>query len=177
VSPNSNVTARKLYRVVGGGSTYLLLATLSQSPSSAVTTYTDTADDATLGAAAPSVNTASSKQVVQGSLTVTKPACHSVSSGLTATAGGAQVGALLLSSAYNFFATVTTTNDSSILPELTADNIGLFIVVRNNGANTMRVYPAVGETINGGAADAPVTIAAGASGNFVAVSASAWLMC
>jgi hypothetical protein len=100
-----------------------------------------------------------------------------VSSGLTALAGGAQVGATALVSAYNFFSTVASANNSSILPELTADNIGLFIVVRNNGANTMRVYPAVGETINGGAADAPITIAAGASANLVAVSASAWLSC
>ncbi len=177
VSPNSNVTARNLYRVVGGGSTYLFLVSLPQSPSSAATTYTDIIVDASLGAAAPSVNTASSKQIVQGSLTATKPFCHSVSSGLTALAGGAQVGATALVSAYNFFSTVASGNDSSILPELTADNIGLFIVVRNNGANTMRVYPAVGETIDGGAADAPITVAAGASANLVAVSASAWLSC
>lgn len=48
------VTARKLYRTTAGGSTYLLLATLSNNTA---TTYTDNTADAGLGAGAPTTNT------------------------------------------------------------------------------------------------------------------------
>jgi uncharacterized phiE125 gp8 family phage protein len=50
----SSVTARKLYRTVAGGSTYLLLATLADNTT---TVYTDNVADSSLGAGAPSVNT------------------------------------------------------------------------------------------------------------------------
>ena len=51
----SLVTARKIYRTVAGGSTYLLLATIADNTT---TTYTDNIADSSLGAEAPSVNTA-----------------------------------------------------------------------------------------------------------------------
>lgn len=57
----SLVTSRKLYRTVAGGSTYLLLATLSNNTA---TTYTDNIADASLGAAAPSTNTTSDPYLV-----------------------------------------------------------------------------------------------------------------
>jgi hypothetical protein len=47
------VTSRKIYRTTAGGSTYLLLATLSDNTT---TTYTDNIADASLGAAAPSTD-------------------------------------------------------------------------------------------------------------------------
>lgn len=50
----SAVTARKLYRTVAGGSTYLLLATISNNTA---TTYTDNIADSSLGAQAPTTNT------------------------------------------------------------------------------------------------------------------------
>jgi uncharacterized phiE125 gp8 family phage protein len=50
------VTARKIYRTVAAGSTYLLLATLADNTT---TVYTDNIADASLGAGAPSVNTTS----------------------------------------------------------------------------------------------------------------------
>ncbi|BBB65908.1 hypothetical protein UNDYM_1655 [Undibacterium sp. YM2] len=49
----SMVTARKVYRTIAGGSTYLLLTTLSNNTA---TTYTDNIADADLGAEAPSTN-------------------------------------------------------------------------------------------------------------------------
>lgn len=54
------VTARKLYRTVAGGSTYLLLATLADNTT---TTYTDNIADASLGAGAPSTNTTADPQL------------------------------------------------------------------------------------------------------------------
>lgn len=50
----SAVTARKLYRTTAGGSTYLLLATLSDNTT---TTYTDNIADVSLGAGVPTTNT------------------------------------------------------------------------------------------------------------------------
>lgn len=50
----SLVTARKLYRTIAGGSTYLLLATIADNTT---TVYTDNIADASLGAGAPSTNT------------------------------------------------------------------------------------------------------------------------
>lgn len=49
----SAVTARKLYRTIAGGSTYLFLATISDN---STTTYTDNTADSGLGAGAPSTN-------------------------------------------------------------------------------------------------------------------------
>lgn len=50
----SAVTARKLYRTLAGGSTYYLLATVTDN---STTSYTDNIADASLGAGAPSTNT------------------------------------------------------------------------------------------------------------------------
>ena len=50
----SGVTSRKIYRTAAGGSTYLLLATISNNTA---TTYTDNIADASLGAQAPTTNT------------------------------------------------------------------------------------------------------------------------
>ncbi len=54
-SPNVAVLARRLYRTSAGGSGLLLLATLADNTT---TSYHDSAADAALGAAAPTVNTA-----------------------------------------------------------------------------------------------------------------------
>lgn len=51
---SARCTARKIYRTAAGGSTYLLLATLSDN---STTIYTDNTADASLGAGAPSTNT------------------------------------------------------------------------------------------------------------------------
>jgi len=50
----SAVTARKLYRTIAAGATYLLLATIADNTT---TTYTDNTADASLGAQAPTTNT------------------------------------------------------------------------------------------------------------------------
>lgn len=50
----ATVTARKIYRTVAGGSTYLLLATIADNTT---TVYTDNTADSGLGAGAPTTNT------------------------------------------------------------------------------------------------------------------------
>ena len=58
---NAYVINRKIYRTAVGGSSYLLLTTLSDN---VTTTYNDIIADGSLGAAAPTVSTASPTQVV-----------------------------------------------------------------------------------------------------------------
>lgn len=57
----ANVTSRKVYRTAAGGSTYLLLTTLSNNTA---TTYTDNTADSGLGAQAPTSNTTSDPELV-----------------------------------------------------------------------------------------------------------------
>lgn len=54
------VTAREIYRTQAGGSTYLLVGTISDNTT---TTYTDNVADSALGAQAPTVNTTSDPQL------------------------------------------------------------------------------------------------------------------
>ena len=65
--------------------------------------------------------------------------------GLTALAGGGQTGATPLIEGVNRFTTVTTTGDSAILPLAVPGNR---VTVINAGANSMNVFPAVGQSIN-----------------------------
>jgi len=57
----SGVTQRKLYRTAAGGSTYLLLTTLTNNTA---TTYTDNIADGSLGAQAPTTNTTADPELV-----------------------------------------------------------------------------------------------------------------
>jgi hypothetical protein len=171
VSADGNVSSRKIYRTIGGGTEYLLLATLDDNTT---TTYTDTTADASLGAAAPTLNSAHSLQTINGLVKLSKPAIYGIERAITAGAGGTTAAAYQLSAEYSFIATVTTTNDGVRLPELSSVLIGSHVKVRNNGANVARIFPFTGQTINGGSADAAVTVAAGASAEFVADLATNW---
>lgn len=175
VSPNSNVTGRKIYRTAVGGSTYYYLATLSQSPAVALTTYTDSAADAALGVAtAPAVNTASSLATIQGNVALSKPPCFPLTNSITAGAGGTQGVAVPLTTTYNIITTVTTLNDSVLLPPLNANLIGTLVVVRNNGALASNVFPYSGQTINALGADTAISCGAAATLQFIAATASNW---
>lgn len=89
---------------------------------------------------------------------------YSTANGLTALAGGGQTGATLLAADINRFTTVGTAADSAILPVSVA---GMVIEVINSGANSMTVYPAVGETINALSANTGLAVAAGKTISFV----------
>jgi hypothetical protein len=170
VSPDGNVTHRKIYRTVGGGSTFLLLTTLDAS----TTTFIDTIADGSLGAAIPTLNSAHSRQIVNGILKLAKPTVMSVETGITAAAGGGQTNAYQLASEVSILAVVATTADSVKLPELSADQIGLHVTIANNGANSANIFPALAQDASAGANTA-VAIAATARAEFVAVSATAWV--
>ena len=91
--------------------------------------------------------------------------------GLTAYAGGGQTSATAMTARDNNFTTVATAADSAKLPTARA---GLTVIVRNNGAAALAVFPASGGAINGGSTNASVTLPAGTQMSFTAISSTAW---
>lgn len=91
--------------------------------------------------------------------------------GLTAHAGGGQGSALVLTGDYNNITVVATAGDSVKLP---TPILGSEVIVENNGANDLAVFPVTGGTINGAAANASLTIPAGGRKIFIGLSATAW---
>lgn len=96
----------------------------------------------------------------------------SVSSGITASTNQTQ-GQEALTARVNHVGTVGTTNDVVTLPAALA---GLEVSVINAGANTLQVYPASGDDIDGGATDASTTLAAGVIGRFHAIDGDSWFL-
>lgn len=80
------------------------------------------------------------------------------STGLTAT-GTNQAGALALTATMNVFSTVAASS-GCLLPNAEGKDV---IIVVNNGANTLSVYPSGTQTINGGSASAAISVPAGKS--------------
>ena len=101
-------------------------------------------------------------------ITMTGPLLENVAPPLTAKAGGGQSGATLLTGDLNVVTTVATAADSVILPPMVP---GRGIVAVNATANSMNVFPAVGEKINGGSANASVAVAAGKATTFYCATA------
>ena len=90
--------------------------------------------------------------------------------GLTA-AGANQAAALALD--YTTFQRVTTVGASTGV-RLPAAVVGAGIVVFNKGANALLVYPATGEAINNGAANASLSVATQKGAEFVCMVAGTW---
>lgn len=83
---------------------------------------------------------------------------NSVVTGITALAGGANSASTpVLTGRVNVVATCATNADSAILPAGQPQQTE--VIVRNNGAATLAVFPNTGATINGGSANASVSIA------------------
>lgn len=102
---------------------------------------------------------------------------------ITAHAGGAQTNAVELATNINNITTVATAADSVKLPAPTTtnkspsgplDNLGNLVIVINSGANTLAVFPDSGSTINGGSANASISVAAGDVVHFFQTSAGTW---
>jgi hypothetical protein len=96
-----------------------------------------------------------------------------LNSGLTANAGGGQGSATQLNAGMNVVATVATTGDSVKLP--TAEQ-GVEVLVANDGANAMDVFPSSSDEIDNAGVNAAVSVGANKSALFRAVSASQWFM-
>ena len=90
--------------------------------------------------------------------------------GLTASVTQTQAGGLALLSSYNEISTVATTGDA-----LTAFDVfqGHRLIVVNNGANDLQLFPAVGDDIGAGV-DTAITIAVGELGVFLGRDSINW---
>lgn len=93
-----------------------------------------------------------------------------VASGLTAT-GSSQADALAISAEVNEYTTVAAST-GAILPANC--NTGDSIFVYSIGAQTLTVYPPVGETINAIAAGSGFSVATAKTAIFVKVNATRW---
>ena len=102
-------------------------------------------------------------------LTVGGSSTLSTSATVTA-AGSDQSGATALTKSYNIVTTATA-DQGVVLPDCV---VGLEAFLLNDTAVNVKIYPASGESIDGGSANAAVDLAPGHSLKLVGVSATKW---
>jgi hypothetical protein len=93
-----------------------------------------------------------------------------VSVGVTAHTGSSQ-GDGAISSTFVEIATVGTTGDAVTLPSAAA---GKLVIIANNGANSCDVFPASGDKIDGGSANAALALAAGSNRIHICQDGTDW---
>lgn len=105
-------------------------------------------------------------------ITINKVYKRSATTALTATAGGGQANALPLPSIMNEIGTVATAADSVLLPKAYA---GMSIIVKNNAAaNSLNVFPFVGDQVNALSANAAYALAVTKLAEFVCFTDGFW---
>ena len=114
------------------------------------------------------VGTTDTQTLTNKTLTLSK---KSVTAGITAVNPGVQ-GDGAITTDINEISVCGTQDDAVTLPTAVA---GLEITVINNGAQRLEIFPASGDAIDGGAANAAVTLAAAANVTFVAYDATNWI--
>lgn len=93
-----------------------------------------------------------------------------VTAAITADVGSAQ-GNGALTTPINEISVCANAGDAVTLPTAVA---GLVFYISNNGAQSADVFPAAGDAIDGGAANAAYALAAGTNKTFIAVDATNW---
>lgn len=96
---------------------------------------------------------------------------YTSTTGITAHSGGGQASAVALTTEFNNVTTVAASADSVKLPSAAA---GVRVIVKNNGANPLAVFPATGDTIDAGSANASVTLLVGEQRIFSAIDSTDW---
>lgn len=135
--------------------------------------------DVLYGSVTPGTAAASSALVTDASnnlaglnnLTLNGVLTSSSTDTITAHAGGGQALATALTTTFNRVTTVTTAGDSVVLP---AAARGLTVVVYNDGANPLAVFPAGTDSINDLAASAAMTQLVNSVFTFACSSAGLW---
>lgn len=104
--------------------------------------------------------------------------------GLTAHAGGGQANGVLITASVTRFTTVATLADSATLPATSIagteinnnilNGLCLELEIANAGANSMNIFPAVGEQINALGANAAFALAAGKTAYFTSTNSGQW---
>lgn len=101
-------------------------------------------------------------------------ATASFAGGLVAHAGGGQVAGLPITTMVSRFAAVATIADSATLPAAVANiSIGP-LTIANGSANSMNLFPAVGDQINALGANAAFAIAGGKAATLYSTGAGQW---
>jgi len=94
---------------------------------------------------------------------------YSTGAALTA-AGTVQGDATALTKSINNVTTVAASTGVR-LPTATA---GMRVMIRNGGANDLKVYPATGAAVNSASANSAVTLGVGAFAEYVAMTTTQW---
>ncbi len=94
---------------------------------------------------------------------------NDVTAGTTQT----QAGATLINSSYSVVTTVTVAGDGVRLPGAGA-NAGDIIVIMNNGANSLAVYPAVSDSLGEAGVDQPEDLPVGSSVTYLSMDNATW---
>lgn len=95
----------------------------------------------------------------------------SVTTGITAFAGGGQTSATALTTEYNLVTTCATNFDSVKLLTAAAGDIQ---TVKNSGAAILSVFPNTGDSINSMAVNLSIDIPVGGEVTFLAINATVW---
>jgi hypothetical protein len=168
VSSEPTVSARKLYRTIGGGppsGPWYLVGTINNNTS---TLYTDIVADTT-ATLPPGTSSAMSAQIVMGNIRFNNPW---QSTGAAVTAAGTNQATATAIGLVQFNSVTAGANTGVLLPALNSHMIGMAILIFNLPGNTLAVYPSGAQTINGGAS---VTQAVSTGRWYVATSATTWL--
>lgn len=104
-----------------------------------------------------------------GTLTATGNVTFGISATVSA-AGSTQGTATALTKTYNIVSTASA-NQGVVLPSAAA---GLVINLYNVSGNTIKVYPASTETIDGGSANAPIEVVTANGAELVGISTGGW---
>lgn len=94
-----------------------------------------------------------------------------VTTGIEAHAGGGQADATQLAYGTNEVTVVATAGDSVKLP---AAVTGANVIVKNDGANTLDLYPATGDTIDDGSANAAIQVPPGVTVQLTGINTTNW---
>ena len=128
----------------------------------------ESGDNVSLGTIAGTTVSVTSVTTTAG-LTVGGSSTLSTSATVTA-AGSDQSGATALTKSYNIVTTATA-DQGVVLPDCV---VGLEAFLLNDTSVNVKIYPASGESIDGGSANAAVDLAPGHSLKLVGVSATKW---
>jgi hypothetical protein len=94
-----------------------------------------------------------------------------IRTGVTASTTQAQ-GQGLLTSSWNEIATVANTNDVVTMPVITT-TVGKHVLIINNGANTLQVFPNTGQDLGAGV-NVSITIATGLQRQYQSIASLVW---
>ncbi len=171
LSLETNTTGRKIYRTLSGGASWFAVALINDNTT---TVYVDTAADGGLVVLAPTYNSAMSREIARGVLSLSEPLVSTLDMFVSATIGGGQVNGAPLTKEYNRLINVASDGDSVVLPHVNTDLGGMKVVIKNSGTGIADVFPFLGQSINDLATNVAVPLAPATVMTFLATPNETW---